>query len=98
LDSKNYCKDLRNWCNNSPIKFPCLQINLFVSRRGDSYANTLRRLVTDSIGYIEDQLENILQKVGLEIDEGKKEAIYNKYLRLWTMMVSIHNKAITHTF
>ncbi len=58
--------------------------------RGDSYANILRRLVTDSIGYVEDQLENILQKASLEnADEGKREVIYNKYLRLWTMLVRI---------
>jgi hypothetical protein len=60
--------------------------------RGDSYANILRRMVTDSINFVEDQLEKILQQASDINDEAKKEQVYGKYLRFWSMMEALRDK------
>jgi hypothetical protein len=45
-------------------------------------------MVTDSISFVEDHLEKILQQASDIADESKKEQVYGKYLRFWSMMVT----------
>jgi hypothetical protein len=58
-------------------------------------------MVTDSISFVEDHLEKILQQASDLTDESKKEQVYGKYLRFWSMMVitsSISQSFLTISF
>eukprot|EP01114_Cavostelium_apophysatum_P022850 TRINITY_DN8410_c0_g1_i1.p1 TRINITY_DN8410_c0_g1~~TRINITY_DN8410_c0_g1_i1.p1 ORF type:complete len:609 (+),score=142.17 TRINITY_DN8410_c0_g1_i1:91-1917(+) len=61
-------------------------------RRGDSYINILRTMLTDSIALVEDHLGRILEEASKATDEPTRMRVFEKYLRFWTMMELLHQE------
>lgn len=65
---------------------------LYSLRRGDRYGSVLKRLITDSVSFVEDSLENILAEAESLKDGRAKEDVYEKYLRLWKLIAILRDK------
>src|SRR5690348_2793172 len=52
----------------------------------------MRAMITDSIAYVEQHLERILEEAGKTTDNDKKQLVFEKYLRFWNMMAMLHKE------
>jgi len=60
-------------------------------KRGEAIYNILRRMITDSITVVEEQIEEIIKEAKNSREENKI-AVFGKYLRFWKMMTILRDE------
>lgn len=69
-----------------------LMQTLYAIYKGERYGNVLRRLITDTVSFVEEKLELILSEADGAKDSKTKEEVYKRYLRAWKMMDILREK------